>query len=568
LFYQVSLQQHIYSMNCQHLASGRSHLFSSIAIYFCPDHFNFLDKLPRAKDAGYRSGNRQPCLKGTRVELLQELEDWATSTDDLQIFWLNGMAGTGKSTIAQSIAERLLADKILGASFFFSRDFADRSDIKLVFPTIAFQLAYQLPKFGNALVEIIKAHPDVGHLSLVDQLEQLLVKPLKSLAANLQETISEFIIIVLDALDECKDREPESTILSLLSKYVEEISFVRFFLTSRPEYEIRSVFNRPLKYRTKELALQDVDRTMVDRDIRIYLTTTLSALAKRSDVNVDIPWPSSEDIDIMVCKCSGLFIYASTTIKFIQSLRYDPRERLKLVTSIPDSDSGESDSTIDPLYTQVLVDGFAAVKSDDQEYFDRLKFMIATVLLAINPLTRPTLAALLDVNQSTVTRLLRPLYSVLQVPADDTHAIQRLHKSFPDFLADPNRCKSRQFHIDTPIYHGKIAILCLELMKKSLKRNICDIPPYAMNRDVEDLDVRRKRFVSGALEYACRFWTDHISLASKTGEDIELMLDLLKEFFKDRFLLWIEVVSILEDLGITIYSLQRVQGWVQSMSTI
>jgi hypothetical protein len=269
----------------------------------------------------------------------------------------------------------------------------------------------------------------------------------------------------------------------------------------------------------------------------------------------------------MVRKCSGLFIYASTTIKFIQSLRYDPRERLKLVTSIPDNDSGEGYSTIDPLYTQVLVDGFSEVKSDDQGYFDRLKFMIATVLLAINPLTRPMLATLLDETSSNVTRLLRPLHSVLQVPSDDTHAILRLHKSFPDFLADPNRCKNPQFHIDTPIYHGKIAILCLELMKKSLKRNICEIPPYAMNKDVEDLHDRRKRFVSDALEYACQFWTDHISLASKTGEDIELMLDLLKEFFKDRFLLWIEVLSILEDLGITVYSLRRVQEWLKSVST-
>jgi hypothetical protein len=56
------------------------------------------------------------------------------------------------------------------------------------------------------------------------------------LVAN-PETIPAFIIIVLDALDECKDPEPVSTILSLLSKSVEEISFVGFFVTSRPEYD-------------------------------------------------------------------------------------------------------------------------------------------------------------------------------------------------------------------------------------------------------------------------------------------------------------------------------------------
>jgi hypothetical protein len=536
------------------------------AIYACPDHVNFFDKLPRCKDAGYRSGNRQPCLKGTRMELLQELEDWAISTDDLQIFWLDGMAGTGKTTIAQSFAERLFADGILGASFFFSRDFADRSDIKLVFPTIAFQLAYQLPKFRDALVDIIKAHLDVGHLSLADQVVQLLVNPLKSLAAN-PETIPAFIIIVLDALDECKDPEPESTILSLLSKYVEEIPFLRFFVTSRPEYAIRSVFNRPLKYRTKELILQDIDRIIVDRDIRMYLTTHLSVLANRRDMNVDVPWPSSEDMDVMVRKCSGLFIYASTIVIFIESLHYDPRDRLKLVTSVTDSDSGEGGSIIDPLYTQVLVDGFAKVQSD-QKYFDQLKLVISAVILAINPLTRPALATLLDLTPLTVTSFLHPLYSVLQVPSDDTYAIQRLHKSFPDFLTDPNRCKDPNFHINAPIYHGNIAFLCLQLMKKSLKKNICRIPPYTMNEDVKDFHARRKAFISDALEYACRFWTHHVSLASKTDEEIGLMLNLLQDFFDHRVLFWIEVLIILGDLGIAIYSMRRVQEWLLNVSRL
>jgi hypothetical protein len=142
------------------------------------------------------------------MELLQELKVWATSTDDFQVFWLDGMAGTGKSTIAKSFADRLYADGILGASFFFSGDFADRSDIKLVFPTIAYQLAYQMPQFRDALLQIIKADPDVGHLSLADQLLQLLVRPFKLLAENPETIPLGFIIIVLDALDECRDPEP------------------------------------------------------------------------------------------------------------------------------------------------------------------------------------------------------------------------------------------------------------------------------------------------------------------------------------------------------------------------
>jgi hypothetical protein len=106
-------------------------------------------------------------------------------------------------------------------------------------------------------------------------------------------------------------------------------------------------------------------------------------------------------------------------------------------------------------------------------------------------------------------------------------------------------------------------------MKTSLKRNICEIPPYTRNKDIEDLHDRRKEFVSDALEYACRFWTHHVSLASKTGEGVSLMLELLKDFFEHQFLFWIEILSILEVLGIAIYSLRGVREWLpQIVSTL
>jgi hypothetical protein len=300
----------------------------------------------------------------------------------------------------------------------------------------------------------------------------------------------------------------------------------------------------------------------------MYLNARLSVLANKRGMNVDVPWPSLQDLDIMVHKCSGLFIYASTIVKFIESRLHVPRDRLKIVTSMPDSDSGEGKSIIDPLYTRVLEDGFAEIESDDHEYFDDLKLVIAAVLLAIDALPRLTIATLLDMDPLKVTSLLGPLYSVLQVPPDDIDAIHRLHKSFPDFITDPKRCKNSNFHIDVLIYHGKMAFLCLELMKKRLRRNICKIPPYTMNRDFEDLHVRRKEFVCDALEYACRFWTHHVSLASKTGEGVSFMLDWLKDFFEHRFIFWIEILIILEDLGVAVYSLRDVQEWLQSVSTV
>jgi len=126
-------------------------------------------------EAGHRSGNRQGCLRGTRRDVLLQLEDWLEEEQGQRVFWLNGLAGTGKSTIAQTFADITFAEGKLGASFFCSRDFEDRSNIQAIFPTLAFQLAYRYPQFRKELLEVLRASPGIGRESLVSQMEKVIV---------------------------------------------------------------------------------------------------------------------------------------------------------------------------------------------------------------------------------------------------------------------------------------------------------------------------------------------------------------------------------------------------------
>ena len=166
-------------------------------------------------------------MRGTRRDLLLQLECWLKDEQDHRVFWLNGLAGTGKSTIAQTFAEISFACGKLGASFFCSRDFEDRSNIQVIFPTLAFQLAYQYPLFRERLLQVLKANPDIRHESLCSQLEKAIIDPFKTTQIP--------VLIIIDALDECKDEEPASAVLSVLSRYVNEIPWVKFFITGRPE---------------------------------------------------------------------------------------------------------------------------------------------------------------------------------------------------------------------------------------------------------------------------------------------------------------------------------------------
>ena len=127
---------------------------------------------------------------------------------DKQVFWLNGLAGTGKSTIAQTFAEMRFADGKLGARFFCSRDFEDRSNLRSILPTLAFQLVHRYPAFKQELLPVLRANPDVGQESLISQMGKLIVGPLQATQTQ--------TLLIIDALGACQDQEPASALLCTL----------------------------------------------------------------------------------------------------------------------------------------------------------------------------------------------------------------------------------------------------------------------------------------------------------------------------------------------------------------
>jgi hypothetical protein len=302
-------------------------------------------------------------LRGTRGEILQQLEHWLEDKQGQPIFWLNGLAGTGKSTIAQTFAEIAFAEGKLGASFFCSRDFEDRSNIQMIFPTLALQLAYQHPYFREQLLRVLKANPGIGHQSLCSQLEKLIISPFKATHIS--------TLIIIDALDECKDVEPASAILSTLSRYVDDIPKVKFFITGRPEPRIHSGFRlKLLQPITEVLKLHEVKPEVVDSDIKLFFQTQLASLAQnRSDCDLLDEWPSSSDVDILCKKAAGFFIYASTVVKFVASEYDPPTERLALITSLPGNTIREGGSGVDQLYIKDLEQVFHRTYKDNNQLY-------------------------------------------------------------------------------------------------------------------------------------------------------------------------------------------------------
>jgi hypothetical protein len=464
---------------------------------------------------------------------------------------LNGLAGTGKTTVAQTVAERLFADGTLGASFFYSRDFEDRSNLQLIFPTLAVQLARNYTEFRSVFVPLAHSNPGIGHESLFNQMSKLIAGPLQKSGTS--------TVIVIDALDECKDEDTTSAILSILGRHVKEVPKVKFFLTGRPESRIETGFRLPLlKEATNVFVLHDVEPRFVSNDIRLFFKHSFLEMAeRRGDLD---GWPTDEEVGRLYERAAGFFVYAVATVKFVEKQGTNPRRQLDLLLESPGSSAREArmnfktDTTLDLLYTSILQEAFG--DKDDPDNDPKVRSVLGAMLLATNPLSPSTIATLLGLDVDDVFPLLSSAQSLLILQEDINFPVRPFHKSFPDFITDPDRCTNKRFYISPPHHHSQLLINCFDLMSRTLEKNMCDLPDGAANSDVEDLKERVERYIDPALRYACRSWHTHLLCGVTTSAHSPEITLALHRFLESNFLNWLEVLSVLDAVRTGVDALQ------------
>ncbi|THU96714.1 hypothetical protein K435DRAFT_858277 [Dendrothele bispora CBS 962.96] len=95
------------------------------------------------------------CMEGTRQQLLQDLCEWALNSQNT-LAWIYGIAGTGKSAVAVTLAEkfRSMQDQITLALTFHCVKGQETSNLSLLVPTICYQLAAVCPGYKEALIDL------------------------------------------------------------------------------------------------------------------------------------------------------------------------------------------------------------------------------------------------------------------------------------------------------------------------------------------------------------------------------------------------------------------------------
>jgi hypothetical protein len=496
-----------------------------------------LDRLPAAADAPFNSYNKQhlpTCLSDTRVDLLQQIYGWADGQDERCIFWLNGLAGTGKSTIARTVAHKYFHQRRLGASYFFSRGGGDVGHAGKFFTSIAVQLAYYVPSLQRHICDAVTEQTDIASLSLQDQWRQLIFRPLSKLDGI--STPSLFMLIV-DALDECDDETHIRTILQLLAeaRTLKKVR-LRVLITSRPEIPIRQGMYLIPQAEHQDFVLQNIAPAITNHDIFVFLKYNLRLIGQ--EWSHEAGWPGEQAIRQLVVKASGLFIWAATACRFIREGLF-AEERLRILL-----EGGTSTATpeehLNEIYITVLQNSIQPgyIEQEQKRWYSMLRDILGSIVVLFSPLSIESLSTLLLIAKQRTERILKDLHAILDIPKDQTHSLCLHHPSFRDFLLIKDRCSDPNFWVDKKQAHRKLAESCMRLMSTSLKQDVCrQEAPGTLVADVEN--SRIEQCLPSEVKYACLYWIQHLQKSGALLYDN----DQVHQFLQVHLLHWLEALG-------------------------
>ena len=447
------------------------------------------------------------------------------------------MAGTGKSTIARTVAHTLSDQKHLGASFFFSRGAGDLGQASKFVTTLARQLANLSSVLRLHVVRAIAEHNDIDQQGLRNQWKELILQPLLKLSDQ-----SPTLILVIDALDEC---DHENSIKLILQLFVEAKMVVgeklKILVTSRPEVPIRLGFRDMPEIIHQDLVLHDIPRSIVERDISAFVKDELRGVKSVKG------WPGDDQIKFLVERSDCLFIYAATACRFIKDTDWCPEERLDLILQ-GDVVSQSPTAELDSIYTGILKHSVIRNRHHPEilRLSERFRMIVGAVVVAFDSFSAVTLANLLSISVENVNLTFNLLHSVLNIPKDQNMPIRLLHPSFRDFLLNRKRCQDENFWIDQERAHKNVVERCLQLLNETLKRDICNLGlPGTLMLQVES-DVINSH-ISKPTQYACRYWVEHLKRLSPAHQVEVGFRDngQIHEFFQKHLLHWLETLSLM-----------------------
>ena len=397
------------------------------------------------------------CHPETRKAVLQVIMNWIILTINRVhwILWLNGAAGAGKSAICRSTVDLCIERNIPIARFFFFRTNPTRNNVKPLVATLVHQLLQSLPDLKPVVITRMESDPLIFTKSLRTQFKFLIFNPLCEL---IKHRGLHTLVLLFDGVDECDDKHDQTALIQIIAEFLKsQSSPVIALFASRIEHQISMDFgSKLLSNITYTLPLDD--NYLPDDDIRLFIKDSFDEIKHAHPFArfLQKDWPTSLEVEEIVGKSSGQFIYASVVLKFCAMHSRHPKQQLEIIRGLRPRGALTPFAQLDALYQQI----FSQVQDIE----------VASLILAwtiIDSISLPRIADHCGLEIGDIYSALAPLQSVIGYTSRDS--IYFLHRSLLDFLVDKER--SQQYYLDLPAWRARFAIMFLKIfMEKGYQR--------------------------------------------------------------------------------------------------
>jgi len=480
------------------------------------------------------------CMEGTREGLLNQIMAWAVDESETgNLYWIHGLPGIGKTSLAHSICERLHNKQRLAGAFFCQRDDANMSDLRNILPTLISKLAEIFPPFRRIVANRLRSDPNLTSKSMKDSL-------FLDFICNLPRHPKHALVFVIDALDECGDYKNRPILLRVLKDAVGHAPWLKIIVTSRPENEIQHFFHRLPRssYSPYDLSMDQE----AGADLQTFARSLFDSVAELWCR--PIPWPGQLLFDRVISRANGLFIFIKTLVLALEQCE-NLEETLKAALQ---------DSGLKPLY-----DLYSSILKTRRVPNNAEFRQVIGVLLIATPyrtLSDDSIAELAGVAPEMVKKWVNDLSSLLYRDEVANGGIRVRHLSISEFFVS-DHCA---YKVNIEDGNTQLGIACLKTMMEQLHFNICKFDDSRLaNADINDLPSRIKEHVSDALQYCSLYWSNHVCFTPDNGDPC--VWGRLKEFFEGLYgLFWVEVLSIMGMVPIGAPSLRRVISWAKVSS--
>ena len=337
-------------------------------------------------------------MEGTRKSRLKEIVNWVANKSEKKdlvqsnTYWIYGLPGIGKTSLAHSICANLDDQGQLAGAFFCQRDDPNLSEPRNILSTLIHKLAGVFPPFRSIVANCLRKNPNLTPETMKESV-------FLDFFQNFPRSPSHFFVFVIDAFDECGNHRSRAAPLRLLTSAAARVSWMKIIITSRPETDIQHFFGRlpQSSYLRYDLAADQE----AHHDLQIFAKSEFNQVAEQW--YLPAPWPETSLLDRLISRANGLFIFIKTLVLVLEDCA-DPADFLKATTE----ESGAGLKPLYELYSHIL----NSRKVNSSAELQRVLGVLITVA-PYRALREETIAELAGVEPNRVKKWVDDLSSLL-----------------------------------------------------------------------------------------------------------------------------------------------------------